>query len=203
MRHIIPISGKDSLATALVQTTRHPELDYHFIFNDTGAELPETYQWLEKVEQKTGWKIDRIGKPLEAIINKQNGFLPSIKARYCTREAKIRPMEARLKLDDSPVTIYYGLRADESRTGYVPVANAKIKPAYPLQDLGIDINGVWAILASQDLLPPAFTWSRLQEAVEKQTDISCLSPVEKHFLFAGRTRANCYFCFYQRQSELL
>jgi len=112
-------------------------------------------------------------------------------------------MEAWLKSEDSPAIIYYGLRADERRTGYVPVANSKVTPTYPLQDLGIDINGVWAILASQDLLPPAFTWDRLQQAVEKQTDVSCLTSVERHFLFAGRTRANCYFCFYQRQSELL
>ena len=64
MRHIIPISGKDSLATALVQTTRYPNLPYEFLFNDVGCELPETYAWLDAVERKTGWKINRVGKCL-------------------------------------------------------------------------------------------------------------------------------------------
>lgn len=203
MRHIIPISGKDSLATALLQTARHPEFKYEFIFNDTGAELPETYRWLEKVEKKTGWNVERIGKSLEDIIDKYNGFLPSSKGRYCTREAKIQPMEAWLKSSDEPVIVYYGLRADEQRTGYVPVADSAITPAYPLRDLGIDLTGVWSILTAQDLLPPAFAWERLREAVEARGNTSVLSPVEDHFLFSGRTRANCYFCFYQRQSELL
>lgn len=54
MRYIIPISGKDSLATAIFQTTYQPNLPYEFIFNDTGSELPEVYKWLDNIEKSTG-----------------------------------------------------------------------------------------------------------------------------------------------------
>ena len=200
MRHLIPISGKDSLATALIQTTHHPG-NYEFFFNDTKTELPETYTWLDKIEAKTGWRIKRLEQNLEEYIKKYGGFLPSPKARFCTRETKIKPTEKYLKGFKN--IIYYGLRADEKRTGYVPWGNHEITPSYPLQDFGIDLQGVWAILTAQDLLPPSFFWKRLYNAVAKRIDCSGLSPVEKHFLFAGRTRANCYFCFYQRQYEIL
>lgn len=52
MRHIIPISGKDSLWTAIYQKQKDPSLPYEYLFNDTGAELPDTYAWLDKVERE-------------------------------------------------------------------------------------------------------------------------------------------------------
>lgn len=87
MRYIIPISGKDSLSTAIVQTALQPELDYEFVFNPTGAELPEVYLWIDKVEQYLNKPIVRVGADLDAIIQGYNYFLPSGQARYCTRQA--------------------------------------------------------------------------------------------------------------------
>lgn len=203
MRHIIPISGKDSLATALFQTAHDRDLDYEFLFNDTGCELPETYEWLDKVERDTGFEIQRVGKDLEEIIR---GFdvLPSHKMRYCTRMAKIQPMETWIGKEDK-ATVYYGLRADEDRGGYVARSH-NIKPAYPLKDFGIDLKGVWTILEVRDLLPPTFFWESLYNRVceivgtEDSWPVT-LEPWQKSVLFSGRTRANCYFCFYQRQYE--
>ena len=135
MRHVIPISGKDSLATALLQTAREPTLEYEHMFNDVETELPETYDWLRRVEQAQGWSIYRIGKDLRSVIDGED-MLPSPKIRFCTRKSKIQPMEEWLDQQDEPVTLYYGLRADEDRQGYVPVDGRKVK--YPLQDIGID-----------------------------------------------------------------
>lgn len=163
MRHIVLVSGKDSLATALLQTTRRPELKYEYIFNDVGCELPETMGWLDRVEKKTGWKILRIGKSLLDIIDGYGGFLPGPKSRYCTREAKIEPLEEYLGTDEC--TVYYGLRADEARTGYVPLGKASITPTYPLREAGIDLQGVYAICDAQGLSPPTFFWQRLYDAV--------------------------------------
>ena len=116
MRHVVPISGKDSLATALVLKAHHPEIDAEYFFSDTGAELPETYAWLNKVETHLG-KINRIGKSLEEFIEKYQ-YLPSRQARFCTNESKIRPMERLFRQEDK-VHLYFGLRADESnRIGY-------------------------------------------------------------------------------------
>lgn len=204
MRELILVSGKDSLATALVQTTRAPELQYEYVFNDVGAELPETYAWIDKVEQRTGWQIKRIGKSLDEARIHYGGFLPSPKMRYCTRECKIEPLQAYLK--GTPARVYYGLRADENRTGYVPVAGSDITPVYPLQELGIDLRGVYAILDAQGLMPPNFFWPRLYEAVCVRLGDwgdweSTLSRMERDMLFAGRSRGNCSLCFFQQLAE--
>lgn len=209
MRHIIPISGKDSLATALVQTAHYPNLNYEYFFADTGVELPETYEWLKKVEEVTNWQIKKIGKNLEeGIIDA--GVLPAVKMRFCTGLSKIGPMEQWIGSDEC--IAYYGLRADENRIGYVPKQKSKIVPRYPLQDLGVGLGGVYAILEGKDLLPPAFFYSalyeRVSEIMNRQPSIfgeweSFLSKHEKRLLFAGRTRSNCYFCFYQRRYEYI
>jgi hypothetical protein len=213
MRHIIPISGKDSLATALLQTAHRPDLPYEFVFNDTGCELPETYGWLAQVEQKTGWGIARIGESLEAKIRSYNGFLPGPRSRYCTIETKIEPFEACLGGDRA--TVYYGLRADERRTGYIPFAGSSITPAYPLRRKdeggiapnGFDLQAVYAILEARDLLPPDFFCPDLYKAVsDRLHDVEWeaqLTRWQRRSLFSWRSRGNCYMCFYQQQFELL
>jgi len=206
MRHCILVSGKDSLATALLQTAYAPQHAYEYVFNDVGVELPETLAWLAEIEVKTGWPIHAIGKDLQESIVSRNGFLPSSRARYCTKEGKIQPLQKYLK--DSHCTVYYGLRADEKRTGFVPLASSRITPAYPLRDANIDLAGVYAILDAQNLMPPSFHWARLFEAVDDEMRgagahdwEARLSRMERGILFAGRSRPNCYFCFFQRQYE--
>ena len=199
MRHIIPISGKDSLATALVQTAREPEKDYEYFFNDTGQELPDTYYWLDEVERKTGITIQRVGKNLEDVIRGE-GILPGQRSRFCTRLSKIRPMED--FLGDGDRTLYYGIRADEERTGYVPIDGTAVK--YPLQEMGIDLRGVYTILDAQGLRPPAFWWESMHMRVLSKIGQEWKEAFEDwqlEQLFAWRTRSNCHFCMFQRQYE--
>lgn len=200
-RHIIPISGKDSLCAALIQTTRKPDLPYEFLFCDIGSELPETYAWLDYIEFQTGWKINRVGRNLEQLIAKRD-ILPSNHKRFCTTECKIQPMSK--YYGKGTTYVYYGLRADENRVGVRPSETST--PVYPLIDAGIDIRGVWIILNRQNLLPPSFFWPslyyRVLEILGKDAFIlDELAEWEQRMLFAGRTRSNCYFCFYQRQYE--
>ncbi len=201
MRHIIPISGKDSLATALLQTARHPALPYEYVFCDTGTELPETYDWLKRVQEVTGFQIQRVGRSLEALIRHYD-ILPSHGRRFCTKEAKIQPLEK--FYGKTGCMVYYGLRADESRVGVRP--SDLWTPVYPLVDMGIDLRGVWVILNHKDLLPPSYFWPSLYYRVlelmgSRAHLIEELEPWEQRMLFAGRTRSNCYFCFYQRVYE--
>lgn len=200
-RHIIPISGKDSLCAALIQTTRHPGLPYEFLFCDIGSELPETYEWLDYVEQATGWQIRRVGRNLEDLIHHRD-ILPSNNRRFCTTECKIRPMEK--FYGKGQTFVYYGLRADENRVGVRPSDFST--PVYPLIEAGIDLRGVWIILGRKNLLPPSFFWPSLYYKVLELLDkdawlIDEMAEWEARMLFAGRTRSNCYFCFYQRQYE--
>lgn len=207
-QHIIPISGKDSLATAIIQSINSPELNYRYVFNDVGAELPETYEWINKVELKMGWEIERVGESIEDIIKKYN-ILPSRRMRFCTSSGKIKPFEKLFKKQES-VIVYYGLRADEpTRVGYIPHSN--IVPKYPLRELGITLPMVLSICNSQGLKPPTFFWKTLYDQVCDEMTCrcplfdwkTCISELEFDYLFAGRSRSNCYFCFFQRQYEFI
>src|SRR4051812_20607274 len=53
IRHVLGISGgKDSAALAIYMRDRVPEMEYFFC--DTGAELPETYEYLTNLEAFLG-----------------------------------------------------------------------------------------------------------------------------------------------------
>ena len=205
MRHIIPISGKDSLATAIIQRKINPALDYEFIFNDTGLELPETYEWLESIQKKLDVNILTIGESLLDIIWAQ-GILPSFNARFCTRMSKIYPMEDYLNGDEAMV--YFGIRYDERRrAGYKPSKKTKIIPTYPLIKNQIGLNGVYKIVP-QDLLPPDFFWQRLFDIVKKmvtplELTVDNLTDTERRTLFSWRSRPNCYNCFFMRYYEVV
>ena len=213
MRHIIPISGKDSCATAIVQMALHPELEYELFFNDIGSELPETYAWLDLVEKKLGKPITRVGKSLEEVIFK-HGILPSAHVRFCTRESKIEPMEK--YIGKELATIYFGIRADEDRVGYQSMKH-NIIPVYPLKENGLDLSAIYSILDKHELRPPKFFWNRLYSIVSAKLDkkhangffklsssvdvFAKMPPQVFDDLFAWRSRSNCYFCFFQRLYE--
>lgn len=201
MRHVIPISGKDSLATAIVQREYQPKLDYEYIFNQTGMELPEVYIWLDKASEYLGKPITKTGRNLFDIILEKD-ILPSGQKRFCTELSKIRPMEN--YLGKGECTVYYGLRFDEqSRVGYQRKTNKfSITPSYPLRDLHLGLPEVWTILEQRNLLPPAFIWQEVLEKVQKRMGvytsiIDTLTPWQYRDLFSWRKRQfNCFGCFY-------
>lgn len=206
MRHIIPISGKDSLATAILQMNHNTSPEYEYIFNDVGSELPETYEWLNRVESVLDITIYRIGKHLIDEIANQ-GFLPSHQARFCTRICKVEPMEEFIG-KNTEATVYYGLRADEpDRIGYKRKAGYQIIPKYPLRELGIGRAGVWKIIQAKGLIPPTFFWEdiyhRVVQIIGHEAFREDLPPWEFNQLFSWRSRTNCFHCFYQRQYEFI
>jgi len=203
MRHIIPISGKDSLCTAIVQRELDPNLKYEYLFNPTGAELPEVFDWMKKVEAYLGQEIVHTGRDLKTIIEDYNFFLPSGQSRYCTRRSKIEPMEEYIGKDDC--IVYYGIRFDEKRIGYINNKFPNIVPKNPLVEQGIGIDGVYSIINSHGLKPPVFFWQSMYDEVcallKGDWWRQYLTEWQFDMLFCWRTRANCYFCFNQRQYE--
>lgn len=201
MRHIIPISGKDSLTTAIVQTARE-EHDYEYFFNPTGLELPEVFEWLDSVENKLGITIERVGKPLGEIIVKRNYFLPSSRARYCTQESKIEPMIE--WIGQTEATVYYGIRADENRIGFNNSASPNITPKYPLVDMNINLQGVYLLLNRYGLKPPTFFWADMHRRVTESIGYDP-KPIMQEWmfdmLFSWRSRPNCDRCYNQRLYE--
>lgn len=205
-RHVILISGKDSLATAIVQTRRKPEIDYEYVHNPTGWDLPPVIEWIERVGKFFGTEIKQVGDDLTEIAHEE-GILPSPKVRYCTRLAKIKPLQDYLGTADT--TCYFGLRADEpERVGYQRSKKDTIKPCYPLREEGYGIVEVWNLCKQVDLLPPQFHWQWMEDRVRHllgsdQFLIEQLNEWERASLFAWRSRSNCSVCFNQRLYEIV
>lgn len=202
MRHIILISGKDSLATALVQSAREPNLPYELVHNEVGWDLPETLEWIERVGRHFGRKIIKCGDDLTEICIEQN-CLPTTWRRFCTKYAKIKPLNEFLGRDEA--TIYFGLRSDEPhRVGYDPPK--RHDPRYPLREFGIDLPAVWEMCESVNLLPPQFHWAWMENRVRDLLGadvwlLDSLKPWERASLLAWRSRSNCDRCFYARLYE--
>ena len=173
-RHICGISGgKDSSALAVYLRSKVPTLEYFFC--DTGAELPETYEYLTRLELILGKPIARLNarRGFDHWFEVFRGTLPSPQMRWCTKNLKIKPIEA--WIGDAPAVSYVAIRSDESnRKGYIST-KPNIRSTFPFIDDGIDRDGVTQILADAGIgLPAYYEW---------------------------RTRSGCYFCFYQRKAE--
>jgi 3'-phosphoadenosine 5'-phosphosulfate sulfotransferase (PAPS reductase)/FAD synthetase len=172
-RHILGLSGgKDSTALAIYMRDKVPDIEY--FFSDTGAELPEVYEFLDKLEAYLGKKIIRLGteKTFEEILDRKNGYLPSPKARWCTVSMKIVPFEK--FVGDDTAYSYIGIRADENRNGYIS-SKPNIIPVFPFKEAGITLKDVHNLLDQAGVgLPKYYEW---------------------------RSRSGCYFCFFQQRKE--
>ncbi|MEA3546462.1 MAG: phosphoadenosine phosphosulfate reductase family protein [Thermodesulfobacteriota bacterium] len=103
VRHVLGISGgKDSAALAiyLKQQGDIPEMEY--FCSDTGCELPETYEFIDKLEIYLGKKITRIGNnaPYEHHLYMLGNMLPSPRQRWCTVKMKLEPFEKFVGTDE-------------------------------------------------------------------------------------------------------
>ncbi len=193
-RHIVSVSGgKDSAALALYLKQRYPELPAEYVFCDTGCELPETYDYLERLQAILGVQITRLSaldslrvarKPGRTAFDiwlheVYGGFLPNPRSRWCTRVLKIKPFEEYISEDIA--FSYIGIRADENREGYQarkpPVISQQpnIRPVYPFKDDGLVYADIRRILDSSGLGAPSY--------------------------YEWRSRSGCFFCFYQQIGE--
>lgn len=172
-RHVAGISGgKDSAALAIYLKDRVPDLEY--FFTDTGAELPETYEYLSNLEAVLGKRIVRLNaeRGFDHWLQVYGGALPSPQMRWCTKQLKIKPLEA--WLGDTKTYTYIGIRADENRSGYIST-KPTIRPVFPFKEDGIVKEQVFKILEDAGVgLPEYYEW---------------------------RTRSGCSFCFFQRKAE--
>lgn len=176
VRHICGISGgKDSSALAIYLRRTRPDLNIEYFFCDTGAELPETYEYLTKLEAVLGQPIARLNadRGFDHWFEVFRGTLPSPQMRWCTKNMKIKPLEQWIG-DDQAIS-YVAIRADEgNRKGYIST-KSNIQAVFPFLDDGITHDDVLKILDDAGVgLPDYYEW---------------------------RTRSGCYFCFYQRKAE--
>jgi 3'-phosphoadenosine 5'-phosphosulfate sulfotransferase (PAPS reductase)/FAD synthetase len=174
-RHILNISGgKDSSALAIFMRDRVQGMEY--VFCDTQKELPETYEYLDKLEVYLGKKIVRLNaeRGFDHWLKVYGGYLPSSRMRWCTRQLKIKPLEDYVGTDN--VVSYVGIRADEDREGYIST-KPNIRAVFPFKEHGLTKTDVFRILDESGVGVPSY--------------------------YAWRSRSGCYFCFFQQQEEWL
>jgi 3'-phosphoadenosine 5'-phosphosulfate sulfotransferase (PAPS reductase)/FAD synthetase len=174
MRHVLSLSGgKDSAALAIYMRDRVPNMEY--IFSDTRKELKETYEYLERIEDYLGVRVNRLNAELgfDHWLDVYGGMIPSNHRRWCTKMLKLKPFEN--FIGEDPVLNYVGLRADENRAGYIS-HKPNITPVYPFQEDGLKLPDIEEILRTSGVgMPPYTKW--------------------------GRSRSGCFFCFYQQKIE--
>jgi len=172
-RHVLGISGgKDSAALAIYLRDRVPEMEYFFC--DTGRELPETYEFLQRLEVVLGKPIVRLNsdRDFDHWLHVFGGALPSPQMRWCTKNLKIKPFEK--WIGDDPTITYVGIRADEDREGYIS-HKANVEARFPFKEDGLAKEDILQILDDAGVgLPSYYRW---------------------------RTRSGCFFCFFQRKIE--
>ncbi len=180
-RHILGLSGgRDSAALAVYMRQHEPRLAIEYFFTDTGKELPEVYSFLDRLEGFLGRPVIRLNpdRDFDFWLQEYGNFLPSPKTRWCTRQLKIRPLEAWLRADlerGVVVNSYVAIRADEStREGY-QATHPNMRVHLPLRAAGVDKKGVIEILRDADVGEPAY--------------------------YAWRSRSGCTFCFFQQKIE--
>lgn len=178
VRHLLGLSGgKDSSALAIYIRDKYPEIHekMEYFFSDTGAELPETLDFINKLQDYLRKPIIRLNpeKDFKFYLNLNGNILPTAKMRWCTTNLKIRPFEEFVGSDEA--ITYVGIRADEpQRQGYIST-KPNISARYPFMEDGKDINDIRNILKSSGIdLPAYYEW---------------------------RSRSGCYFCFFQRKEE--
>ncbi|MCY4000897.1 MAG: phosphoadenosine phosphosulfate reductase family protein [Bacteroidetes bacterium] len=215
-RHIIAFSGgKDSSALAIylhdpqrwckilgksIPPDRFPIENPEYVFCDTGTELTETYDYLDRLEAYLGQTIQRLRPsfatsksgapdqtPFDHFLELFGGFLPNPNARWCTRLLKLMPFEKYIGEDQ--VISYVGIRADEGhwrvnpktrqkyfehRKGYIST-KPNITTVFPFIEDDLHKDDVYRILEDSGVGRPGYS----------------------HW----RSRSGCYFCFFQRKSE--
>lgn len=128
IKHVLGISGgKDSAALAIYMSRKHSDVNVEYYTCDTGKELTETYDLINKLNSVLGKNIrlyksiDELNSPeknpFDHFLAMYGGYLPSATARWCTGKMKLEPFEN--EICNTPTISYVGIRGDENREGYI------------------------------------------------------------------------------------
>lgn len=196
--YIIAYSGgKDSTATLLWALDNLPRDRLRMVFCDTGAEWPETYDYLSYIEQRTHTVIERIGnedRPLPPDSSKfriwssaptlfemirRRGKWPSGRVRYCTKYLKMWPL--RLCSAPSSVLLFGERRAESKR-------RASLEKW--------DVNG--AGFHKSPIFRPILNWSERKVWDYLRSHRILPNPIYNH-----ATRCGCWCCIMASKTQIL
>lgn len=170
VKHVLGISGgKDSAALAIYMSQRHPEINIDYYTCDTGKELTETYDLINKLNSVLGKdislykSIDEVNSPLknpfDHFLAMYGGYLPSAMARWCTNKMKLEPFEQHI--GNEPTISYVGIRGDEDRDGYIS-KKENIQTIFPFR------KNIW----SEDVIKKFLNNSNIEFIKEQYIQLS-------------------------------
>lgn len=188
MKHIGCFSGgKDSAALMLWMRDNlgTPGVDWTPVFCDTGWEHPLTYLYVEEFNQ------GQLLSSLEYLRSSKYDDLVECwldhhmfsngAARFCTEDMKIEPLQRFIEASDDEVTIYQGIRADESDK------RAKLR-----EEEWCDAAGGYRILRV------LLTWT-----AKRVFDFLAAYHVEPNPLYKmGMSRVGCWPCILANQRDV-
>jgi 3'-phosphoadenosine 5'-phosphosulfate sulfotransferase (PAPS reductase)/FAD synthetase len=190
--HVAAFSGgKDS--TALLLWLRGQGIEHTTVFCDTGWEHPLTYAYVEEINQRLLGGGLVVLKPDEWVpagttetyhdmrdLVSRKGRVPSVRARFCTEYLKTNPMRAYLAALDDVVTVYQGIRAEES-------ANRAA--------MG---SSCWSDYYDCQVERPLFLWSAAEVFAFLDRHGIPANPLYR----LGAKRVGCFPCVLTRHAEL-
>jgi phosphoadenosine phosphosulfate reductase len=195
VRHVLGISGgKDSAALAIYLKDNYPSLDIEYYNTDTGCELEETIQLVNRLESYLG-HIEKLiaakgspePTPFDHYLKVNRGYLPSPQSRWCTNKLKLSEFEDFVG-DDLAVS-YVGIRGDEEREGYVST-KPNIQSIFPFRRNIWSLDVITQILSNQNIdklitLYQKFTSKKEFEGVLQLAEI----PLTKQFFYSKKLNA--------------
>lgn len=170
VKHLLGISGgKDSAALAIYMSKNCPSLDIEYYTCDTGKELKETYDLIDRLNSVLGKEIviyksmDDVNSPMknpfDHFLAIYGGYLPSPMARWCTNKMKLEPFEE--NVGDEPTISYVGIRGDENREGYVS-KKENIQTIFPFR------KNIW----SEDVIKKVLSNSNIDQITGYYKELS-------------------------------
>lgn len=195
VRHVLGISGgKDSAALAVYMKEKYPDFPIEYYNSDTGCELEETEQLINRLESVLG-QITRLvaasGSPEETpfhhFLKASGGYLPSPQARWCTQKMKL--MEFEKFVGDEPAISYVGIRGDEEREGYVS-SKPNIQAIFPFRRNIWSMDVIHKVLHNDNIEQLTVIYKNicpsylLDDAIESIT-----TPLSKEFYYSKKLNA--------------
>ena len=164
INHVLGISGgKDSAALAIYMSQNFPSLNINYYTCDTGKELKETYDLIERLNSVLGKNITEYksvdvfstseSSSFDHFLAVYGGYLPSSTSRWCTKKMKLDPFEK--EIGSNPTISYVGIRGDEDREGYIS-KKENIQSVFPFR------RNIW----SEDVITKAFSNARISALIE-------------------------------------
>lgn len=195
VRQVLGISGgKDSAALAIYLKEKYPELPIEYYNSDTGCELDETMQLLERLEALLG-KITILKAPVavpgdtpfDHFLKVSGGYLPSPQARWCTQKMKLAEFEK--FVGDEPTISYVGIRGDEEREGYVST-KPNIQAIFPFRRNIWSVEIITKVLSNDNIDSLAEIYSDISPKTVLSKALKIIKkPITKDFFYRKKTDA--------------